>query len=204
MPWWACVSSDNWPYGMRLTTGSGPLSRLVLFLSTNRAPMVFLLAPLGNSWRPAGTAGLRVPADDSSLALLTTSFKETSIMWFPSWLRNLLPGSAPLSSRSARRRTPSRRPTSLRLQLELLEDRTVPSGLGFSTYLGGGSNDYAYAVAVDHTGNTYVAGLTTSINFPTTKGALQPRFGGGNTDAFVAKFDANGALLYSTYLGGKG
>ena len=52
-------------------------------------------------------------------------------------------------------------------------------------------------------GNAYVTGGTTSINFPTTKGAYQTTFAGGNGDAFVSKLNAAGsALLYSTYLGG--
>jgi hypothetical protein len=43
-----------------------------------------------------------------------------------------------------------------------------PSGnsLVYSTYLGGSSTDYAYAIAVDSSGNAYVAGYTYSDNFP--------------------------------------
>src|SRR5207244_201864 len=59
--------------------------------------------------------------------------------------------------------------------------------------------------AVDSLGNAYVAGGTTSNNFPTTLGAFQTTFGGGLADAFVTKLNAAGtALLYSTYLGGSG
>src|SRR5260370_40659381 len=48
-------------------------------------------------------------------------------------------------------------------------------------------------------------GLTYSSNFPTTPGALQTTFGGGNSEAFVANLNATGTgLLYSTYLGGSG
>lgn len=54
----------------------------------------------------------------------------------------------------------------------------------------------------------YVAGVTSSSNFPTTSGAFQPAFGGGNADAFIAKLDPTqsgaASLLYSTYLGGSG
>ena len=43
----------------------------------------------------------------------------------------------------------------------------------------------------------------TPYNFPTTTGAFQTSFGGGNCDAFVTKLNATGtAMLYSTYLGG--
>ena len=85
-----------------------------------------------------------------------------------------------------------------------------PAGaLLYLTYLGGSSNDGAIALAVDASGNAYVAGATTSQDFP-TKNAFQAGFhGGGGTgevvtgDAFVAKLNPSGnQLLYSTYLGG--
>jgi hypothetical protein len=79
-----------------------------------------------------------------------------------------------------------------------------PSGgaLFYSTYLGGSGGDHANAIAIDASGNAYVAGLTGSSNYPTTPGALGAANGGGN-DAFVSKLGAGGdALLYSTYLGG--
>jgi len=86
-----------------------------------------------------------------------------------------------------------------------------PAGqLQYLTYLGGGGNDAALDVAVDSSGNAYVTGGTTSANFPTTAGVLQPKFGGfgGNScftfgDAFVTKLNPSGTqMVYSTYLGG--
>jgi hypothetical protein len=79
-----------------------------------------------------------------------------------------------------------------------------PAGttLVYSTYLGGSNNDAGYGIAVDSAGNAYVTGTTSSTNFPTMK-PLQPNYGGGLSDAFVAKIDPGGsALVYSTYLGG--
>jgi len=74
--------------------------------------------------------------------------------------------------------------------------------LSFSTYLGGGGSDAGNGIAVDSSGNVYVAGETASLNFPTTAGVLQSVPGGGS-DVFVAKLNPAGtALLYSTYLGG--
>ena len=70
----------------------------------------------------------------------------------------------------------------------------------FSTYLGGNGADTANAIALDAEGNAYVAGDTTSTNFPAT--AFQKGLH-GSQDAFVAKIGpAGGQLLYSTYLGG--
>ncbi len=72
-----------------------------------------------------------------------------------------------------------------------------------STYIGGGSSDYAYsAVAVSD--GVYVSGYTSSSNFPTTAGAYDRTFG-GSLDAFVTKMDATlGSVLVSTFLGGSG
>lgn len=76
--------------------------------------------------------------------------------------------------------------------------------LGYSTYFGAGLYEGAYAVAVDAAGNAYVAGSTDSTNAFPLLNALQPVFGGGNADAFLAKFDADGHLIFSTYFGGTG
>jgi Beta-propeller repeat len=74
------------------------------------------------------------------------------------------------------------------------------SALVFSTYLGGRKEDDGQSLAIDNNGDIYVTGLTGSIEFPTAD-ALQPAKSGGG-DAFIAKFDTNGALVYSTYFGG--
>jgi beta-propeller repeat-containing protein len=71
----------------------------------------------------------------------------------------------------------------------------------YSTYLGGSGFDQGYAIAVDSLGNSYVTGQTAAIDFPTTSGAFQTEYGGG--DAFIAKLNPSGsALVYSTYLSG--
>jgi hypothetical protein len=83
----------------------------------------------------------------------------------------------------------------------------------YATYLGGNHNDLAYGLAVDSSGNAYVTGITNSADFPTTPGAFQLAFGGGDCeggtgvcgDVFVTKINPSGSgLLYSTYLGGEG
>ncbi len=78
------------------------------------------------------------------------------------------------------------------------------TSIGYSTYLGGKGDDLVRGIAVDGTGSAYVTGRTSSTNFPAVN-ALQPRFGGGIFDAYVAKLSPSGTgLAYSSYLGGRG
>jgi len=80
---------------------------------------------------------------------------------------------------------------------------TGPSIL-WSTYLGGSGSDMAGAVAVDGTGNVYVTGTTTSLNFPTT-GGFDTTLGAALGKAFITKISGSGvtpSILWSTYLGG--
>jgi uncharacterized protein (TIGR03437 family) len=85
------------------------------------------------------------------------------------------------------------------------------ANLLYSTYWGGSQPDIAYGIAFDATGNAYIAGATQSANFPVSSGAFQTTYGGGTPvsegpdpdgDAFLAKFDPNGASVWSTFLGG--
>jgi hypothetical protein len=84
--------------------------------------------------------------------------------------------------------------------------RLQPSGSGlvYSTLLGGSGTEWGSAIAIDAAGNAYVAGYTSSANFPTTLGVLDNTLG-GLTDGFAAKLNSAGtSLIYSTYLGGTG
>jgi Ca2+-binding RTX toxin-like protein len=65
------------------------------------------------------------------------------------------------------------------------------SALGYSTYLGGASNDIGVGIAVDSGGSAYVTGYSTSSDFPTTAGALDTSFNGGDSfgDPFVTKLN---------------
>jgi hypothetical protein len=88
-----------------------------------------------------------------------------------------------------------------RLNVFVIKLNATGSAVIYATYLGGSSHDFGRDIAVDASGNAYVTGKTSSVDFPTANPA-QPNYG-GNGDAFVAKLDPNGsALIYSTYLGG--
>jgi hypothetical protein len=85
------------------------------------------------------------------------------------------------------------------------------TGLIYCTYLGGTyqggpifSQDNAYGIAVDTSGNAYVTGTTSSSAFPTTLGALRRvQKSQGYPNVFVTEINAAGtALIYSTLLGG--
>ncbi len=75
----------------------------------------------------------------------------------------------------------------------------------YSTYIGGNGEDGGFGIAIDGAGNAYVTGETDSLNFPITGGAYQTVYGGGGSNAFMAKLNPSGStLVYSTYLGGNG
>ena len=75
--------------------------------------------------------------------------------------------------------------------------------LVYSTYLGGSSDDLGSSIAIDASNNVYIAGTTSSSNFP-TQGPAFPN-SAGLSDIFVTKINSAGSnVLYSTYVGGAG
>ncbi len=77
----------------------------------------------------------------------------------------------------------------------------------WGTYYGGNLDDEGWGIANDSADNTYVSGDTKSANNIATVGAYQTIYGGTNAqwgDAFLAKYDPSGMLLWSTYYGGAG
>lgn len=64
---------------------------------------------------------------------------------------------------------------------------TTANRVTYGTYLGGSGYEGAYALALDATGNTYLAGQTDSTNFPVTTGAYDTTVDATASDAFVAK-----------------
>ena len=78
-----------------------------------------------------------------------------------------------------------------------------PTGnsLIYATYIGGSSDDRAAGIAIDGSGQAYIAGSTASGDFP-LQAEVRSAFVGGK-EAFALKLNAAGsALVYSTYLGG--
>jgi len=76
-------------------------------------------------------------------------------------------------------------------------------GLFYSTFLGGSGSEGGTSIAVDSLGRAYVAGGTSSTDFPVLH-PVQAHLA-GQQDAFVTKLSATGnALFFSTYLGGTG
>ncbi len=75
----------------------------------------------------------------------------------------------------------------------------------WGTYYGD-AQEFGNSCAADASGNVYLAGQTSSTTGTViaTPGSHQAVFGGGNEDAFLVKFDANGVRLWGTYYGGSG
>ncbi len=61
------------------------------------------------------------------------------------------------------------------------------TALMYSTFLGGSNDDTGRGVAVDSSGTAYIAGITSSRNFPATGQSASPSYNGGDSDGFVAK-----------------
>jgi hypothetical protein len=77
------------------------------------------------------------------------------------------------------------------------------STLKASTYFGGNNLEEALKIRVNKDGDIYAAGYTESKDFPTTQGAYNREWSGGQRDAFVAKFNNSlSRLIASTLFGG--
>lgn len=77
-------------------------------------------------------------------------------------------------------------------------------GLIWSTYFGGSLYEDGWGIVIDKANNLFVSGYTYGSTTFTTVGAHQTTFGGGTSDAFLAKFTSNGTRIWSTYYGGSG
>jgi len=75
--------------------------------------------------------------------------------------------------------------------------------LQWATYYGGNESDHSYSLSVDAIGNVYLAGTTGSTSGIASNGHKNS-FGGGQSDAFLVKFNANGQRQWATYYGSSG
>ncbi len=80
-----------------------------------------------------------------------------------------------------------------------------PNGFpSWSAYVGGEGQDRAHAIDLDQFGNIFIVGTTSSVTGLATAGAFQIIHGGNTDDAFLARLDSTGNLLWATYYGGTG
>ena len=103
-----------------------------------------------------------------------------------------------------------------KFQNDAFVTKFMPSGAGlvYSTFLGGADDDMGLGIAVDTSEYAYVVGSSSSPDFPNTNTLTGTNTAGisshvagkktaSDTDAFLTKFDPNGALIYSALFGGK-
>lgn len=74
------------------------------------------------------------------------------------------------------------------------------------TYMGGEASDIGFSLGIDGENRLYISGYTTSSDFPIEEcGNANWEFNGAlQLDAFIARFDSNDNLEWSTYFGGTG
>lgn len=77
----------------------------------------------------------------------------------------------------------------------------IDPSLSYAMFLGGSAEDEAFSIAVDGSGNAYVAGQTASPNFPSHSGTVSTS---GGFDAFVTRIGAGPAPDFTTLIGGSG
>ncbi len=72
----------------------------------------------------------------------------------------------------------------------------------WGTYYGGNLSEYGWSVCTDIFDYVYITGNTNSTNKIATAGTYQTSFGGGQSDAYIAKFNNDGNFIWGTYYGG--
>jgi uncharacterized protein (TIGR03437 family) len=78
----------------------------------------------------------------------------------------------------------------------------TPTGkIAYSAMLSGEAATGASGLAVDLSGNVYIAGSTSSMQFPVTAGVLGTTLAANSSTGFLTKLSSAATLVYSTYLG---
>jgi gliding motility-associated-like protein len=76
----------------------------------------------------------------------------------------------------------------------------------WGTYLGGNNDDFAFGLDIDNLNNIYIVGGTSSSSGIAYNSNFQSQLfqsSSGYGDAFIAKFDSTGTIIWSTYAGGE-
>ncbi len=150
-----------------------------------------------NAAQPTGPAGgafaAKLSADGSKFLYLTYL---PAALWAPAAIRVDAQGNAYIAG------------TTLDSHAFLTKLNAAGTAFVYSKRLAGSAAsstnpDSAYALAVDETGNAVVTGRTGSPDFPVTAGVLEAKLPAAPS-AFVTKFDADGNIVFSTFLGGAG
>jgi gliding motility-associated-like protein len=72
----------------------------------------------------------------------------------------------------------------------------------WSTYLGGTDQDAAYSIELDTANNVFIAGGTSSADFPSSAGTYKPAYQGGISDGYITLLNKNGdAVILSSFIG---
>ena len=178
------TQSSNFPTtaGAFQTTLAGYEDAFVTKVNPAGSALVYSTYLGGSTDSIDGTSGSSIAVDSSGNAFVTGGTGSPSFPTTPGAFQTAL---APLTNAFVSKLNPT------------------GTALIYSTYLGTGA-DSGQGIAVDSTGNAYVAGTTAQTDFPTTSGAYQRTCTTGGFDTtFVTKLNATGtALLYSTCLGG--
>ncbi len=199
-------SEDNWQTGVPLYSGVAyrelyPGIDMIYGSSGNRLKSEFVAAPGADisriRIRYSGAGPLQLDADGSLLVPVGRRMvrEEAPLAWqeqngtrVPVNIQFALFGDAVGFAAGNYDRTAA-----------LVIDPTV----SYSTLLGGSGVNEGMALAVDSTGAAYIAGFTSSYNFPTAN--PEQNYNAGGNDVFVAKLNpAGNVLVYATYIGGLG
>lgn len=74
----------------------------------------------------------------------------------------------------------------------------------WGTYYGGTGQEISYGCSTAPNGDVYIAGSANALGLVASPGAFQTTYGGGTADAFLARFDSNGARIWGTFFGAGG
>jgi uncharacterized protein (TIGR03437 family) len=170
---WGMGMPDNLPCTDAIVTKLDPTATKVLFTKT-----------LGGSGNSGGIAIASDSAGDIYIAGYTTA-------------RNFPVTSGALQGKNAGPYSSQTDQLSVIPGGDVFVVKLNPDGsLAYSTFLGGSGNDVPTAMSVDGAGSVYVAGTTSSTNFPVTSSPISKTASAG----FVAKINPGGKSLgFATY-----